>query len=512
VKASDAAAASRANVALLPLVTVAGLVATFLTANVLSVGDFAVYAVAIAIRLTIQYLADLGLGAASTLAFSRLHHAGGRAAALRLYRRFLGARLLLVAAVAAVVVVAPVGLADALGVVDDRTEFLLFCVAIALLEISGTLGYYALIAVYAHRAANAAQLAASVLQPVLVIAAAASGAGLEGILLAIVLAAAVRSLGWNLAAVRRLRAIAERTPDTSGLARRLAGATAASVSGKAAAWLHSRSFVTLAAAGSRPPQEIGAFALAHDVAAQVLSAATIPLTGLLLPTFARAADDPARTEAVYRRALRLAALLVLPPTALLAACGPALVDVLLGDRFPGVLALGAVLLPALALETVLALPANNLALAHEALTRQYVVLRLAVAALAVAYLALVGHPIIVAVAYMASVRLLATLALHALIARRTGLRIEGAWFGRWLALNAAAGAAGATTAAAFDAPAAGIAAALACTVLVLGAGVRPVGALRRADVDFVVGVTPQLAVVARAARPFVTTAHGEGRG
>jgi O-antigen/teichoic acid export membrane protein len=75
-------------------VAVLSFAAGIVVARSLPLEDFAVYAIAIAFRGTIQLLADLGTGAASSRAFAQLEQHDARAQAARLFRRLAGVRLL----------------------------------------------------------------------------------------------------------------------------------------------------------------------------------------------------------------------------------------------------------------------------------------------------------------------------------------------------------------------------------------------------------------------------------
>jgi O-antigen/teichoic acid export membrane protein len=78
------AQAVRSNAVMFPLIGAVGFAANIAVARSLSTALFALYAAAVAVRGTLQFLADLGTGQASSRAFADLERFGGRASAWRL--------------------------------------------------------------------------------------------------------------------------------------------------------------------------------------------------------------------------------------------------------------------------------------------------------------------------------------------------------------------------------------------------------------------------------------------
>src|SRR5215207_4423297 len=87
-----ATAAARSNLALSPLIGLAGLLSSIVVVRALAPDLFALYALAIALRGTVQFLADMGTGAASTRLFAELQQRGARAQALQVYSRLAAVR------------------------------------------------------------------------------------------------------------------------------------------------------------------------------------------------------------------------------------------------------------------------------------------------------------------------------------------------------------------------------------------------------------------------------------
>ena len=487
----SATGAARANILLLPIVAIAGVASVIVLARVLTVAEFALYAIAIAIRVTMQYLVDLGTGSAASRLFAELHAMGARRQAIQLYWRLLIGRGLLVALIAAVIVAFPGPAGDVLSVEDHATVFLAFAIGIAVVEIAGLLAFYVLSALYAQRASNTVSLMSGVLQPVLVSAAALAGWGIEGILGAVLISATFRSGGFITLAFLRLRAMPE-SGETHGQVREtLTRVTVASMVSKAAAWLHSRPFLTLLAASQRPRAELAAFALVHDICQQSLTAATAPASGIVLPAFSRAGSDPVRQRALFRMIGRLTALLVWPVTAALVVLAADAVPLALGERYADAVDFAYLIAPALALEITLAMPSNGFALTHDDLLRPFVVIRVVAIVAALAYVALSPGPLIVAAAWMMFVRVAGGLAVTIMIAVRTGVTADGRSLARLAAVTVVAAGAGGLMAELVTGHLAAITAAGTVMVLVYLGGLRALRALHPDDVAAVIRVLPR---------------------
>jgi O-antigen/teichoic acid export membrane protein len=492
---SGAASAARANLVLVPLASATGLAATVVVSHLLAIAEVGLYAIAIGVRTAVQYFADLGTGSASVRLFAEMHEYGAREQALALYRRLLLARVSVVAVIGITILVIPHTVSHALGLRGDEHYFLVFTGAIAAAEMTATLGYYALTALYAQKAANVVTLVAGVAQPTLVIAAAVLDLGLPGILTAVFLTSALRAISWNTLAVRRLRRMPAGDGRLPHVRRTLTTVSAASVTWKAGVWLNSRSFLSLLAAGTRGRAEIASFGLANDLVQQGLSVLVAPVSGVLLPLLARSKADAARTRRIFEAVGRLVALVFLPWTALLLILAPVLVPLVLGSRYPDALTYTYLLAPAFALEFMLTVPAQPLVLADDRLVRPFLVLRVATVLAAAAYLLQAHVALVVVVAYMVAVRIIATVALHVIIHRRVGLSLDWAWTGRFALVVATAAGIGLLLRAAVTGT---IAQVVLCTleiVVVCALGLRAFRLLRADDRAIVTRVVPPAARV-----------------
>ncbi len=455
--------AARSNLATYPLIVAAGFVSTVVVARTLPIADFAVFALALAVRGSVQFISDLGTGAAASRMFAELRARSARGEAQWLYRRLVAARVALWACLAGALVIAPDAASGLLRLGEDRDPFLTFVGVIALTETIGALGYYVLIAVHAQAIPNRVTLGATVAQPALVIAASLSGSGLPGLLAALAAISAVRMLILASLASRAIRAFEEGGPsDGRGSLLQAFGATAvASTAGKIGTWLHSRQFVSFIAVATQPRAAFAAYALAHDFAQQTLTAASAPVTGIPLPYFASIRDE-ARLADEFRRMMRAASLMVLPVAGVLTGLLPSLVAVLFGSKFAAAVPYGYLLVPTLAIEMVLILPAANLMLARDELLRPYLRIKLATIVGAAVYFLLDGVSLLAIAAAMVAIRLLAAAAMQLSVRRRLRVTIDLGHLTRVLAFGCLLSGTCALTAAALpgwlvDLPAAAVA-------------------------------------------------------
>jgi O-antigen/teichoic acid export membrane protein len=440
--AERAVAAARSNVVMYPLIALAAVVSSIVIARTLPLSQFALYAVALAVRGTAQLLADLGTGAASQRHFAELESLGARAQARGMFGRLAAARAAAAVVLAIAVAVARDPIADALELAPGERDFLAFAVVIGALEIVAGLGYYALSGTFRQARINQVTLAQGVAQPLAVVLAVALDLGLDGVLAAVVLGSAVRATGLTGSAVMWLRTMPDTGAHRPGLARSYADVAAAAVVGKLSTWAHTRQAVTLIVAASTSRPQLAIFSLAYDFAHQVLIAATSPVSGLVLPLFA-AERDPERRRAIVSRTTRGLALLVLPVATILVVASPALMPLLFGDDYADAWHYMAIVVPLAAVDLVLTTPATGLMLAHDRLVRAYLRIRAVALAGVLAYPLLGGSDLLIVTAVMMGFRIAAALALHVVVRREAGAAGESAWLVRMTATCLAAASGGA---------------------------------------------------------------------
>jgi O-antigen/teichoic acid export membrane protein len=221
-----------------------------------------------------------------------------------------------------------------------------------------------------------------------------------------------------------------------------------------------------------------------------MSLAAAPASGILLPAFARAETDRARTRRVFQTTARLAGLAAFPLAAALFVTAGDLIPLLFGGRYAGAADYVRLLSFALALELMLMLPSNALALTNAAVLRPYVAVRIAVLVLGGAYVLLDDVDLLWMAAWMIGVRLASVAGLHVIIARRTGIRLEYRWIARLVAATAASTITGAATAAVISARPASALAAGAVLLATFAVALRVAGLLRPDDLALLRRIVP----------------------
>jgi O-antigen/teichoic acid export membrane protein len=482
--------ATRSNTVTYPLIVAAGLVASVVAARVLSLREFALYAVAISLRGTMQLLADLGAGSAAARVFAELNVMGGRHQALVLFRRLMTIRLAIVAVFGLALAVLPHELSTVLGLTRSERYFLFFVAAIAVTEALAVLGYYVLTAVYAQRLINRVTLGASCVQPAVIVLSAGLGIGLPGVLAAVMAASLVRATFLTGGALRRLRAFEDSGRPVMRLGRTYATVTAASMVGKASAWLHSRQFLTLLGAATQPRAAVASFALAYDSSQQVLMAAMAPTNGVALPLFSSKATAPGELRQTFRAVTRATSLLALPTAGLLLALMPSAIPVIFGEKFTGAIPYGYILIPGLALELALGSPITSFMLAQDRLLRPYMIVKGLTLGAGVLYLALMHLALIALVGVMVGCRLGSTAALHLVVRRRTGTTLDATHFGETMLMTTAGWLAGWTASTVVPGRIVDLVAVPFVVGLVYLTAIRHTGVLRSDDAELAVRVFP----------------------
>jgi O-antigen/teichoic acid export membrane protein len=438
-----AARAARSNVLLTPVIAVAGLTTSIVVVRTLSPAVFALYALALALRGGIQFVADLGFGGASSRTFAELHESGARSQAQRVFLRLAAIRAATMICLATVVAAVPGVFADLFNLHSGERYFLVFLVVIGTGEIAGGLGYYVLSGTLHHGTINKIALAQAATQPLLIIGAVASGFGLPGILGALAAGSILRAAALTVAALRVIRRIEDRGVVVEGMAATYTRVASASIVGKAAAVLHSRQVVTPIAFSAVARPQVAVFSVVYDWVHQLLTLASAPLYALLLPIFSAQRRDERFLRDFFRLVTRSLSLVVFPTAAILLAVFPSMAAVLLPSSYAGdqgtAVAFAAIFVPFVAIEFVLSGPATSLMLAHESFAGAYRAIKLVTAFCAVVYFATAGIDLLVVAGIMMAVRTSSALALHVELHNRLGLRIELAWIIRVIVASAVSG-------------------------------------------------------------------------
>jgi O-antigen/teichoic acid export membrane protein len=446
-----AARAARSNLVLSPVIALTGLASSIVVVRALSPGAFALYALAIALRGGIQFVADIGFGGASARAFAEFQQHGARGQAQRVYTRLAVIRAGIVIALAAAVALAPNWFSEAINLKTHERYFLLFLVVIAASEIAGGLGFYVLTGTLNHSTINKVLLAQSIVQPPLVITAAFAGLGLSGILAAVVLGSLFRAVALTGGSTRAIRRIEDRGAEIEGIAASYMQVASASTVGKVAGVLHSRQVVIPIVFSAVARSQVAVFSVAYDWVQQLLTVVSGPLYSLLLPVFSAQRRDDEFVRRFFQFATRSLALVVFPTAAVLLAVFPSMAAVVLpgaySHEYAKATAFAYVFIPCIALEIVLSGPATALMLAHEGLASPYRNVKLVTAALAAVYVVTAGIDLLVVAGFMMAIRLASVFALHAELQRRLGLHVKVSWLARAVAASLISAASAAAVAA-----------------------------------------------------------------
>lgn len=436
-----AARAGRSNLVMTPLVMLAGFGATVAVARVLPPSTFALYAAVLAFRGLMGYLGDLGAGTASNRLFAQLAERRSGRQARRAFWWLTAIRLPFVLALVLVIALFPGGIADAVGL-GHNERFLLWLVAvIGAAEALGSLGYYALSGTFNHRTINRVTLAAGLIQPAAIIAAAVGGAALDGIVAGVALGSVVKSAGFCSAAVLALRRIPDTGEEVSEIRRVYARVAGSSFVGKLAGVVHQRQALTFVGLSAFSRTEVAAFALAYDFALQVLATLSAPVYSLLVPGLTAVKDDRERTERVFSLITRLLAQVVGPIAVLVAVTFPTLVAVLFGEGHHRAIAFGLIFLPTFGLEVILSGPATALLLADENLAHAYRRVKAWTLAAAVLYIPVATWSLLATAGLMMAIRVGSAVAMHWTVRSSTGITAGGRWTVAWVGTLLAGGAA-----------------------------------------------------------------------
>jgi hypothetical protein len=437
--------ASRSNLILLPAIGACSFLAGIAVARTLPVSEFAVYALALALRGTVQFLSDLGTGAASARVFAQLEAAGRRASALWLYVRLGAARVVAASLLATAAFLAADAALDYLGLPESARAALGCLVVMGAAEILSGLGTYVLTGTLRQRWLNFVLLGYNVVQPALVIAAALTGLGLTGVLAALAVASVGKAAALHVGATRVIRGMGVDGESSEGLARSFTLTAAAASVGKVAAWLHSRpalSFLMLPAAGRA---DFANFALGYDLSHQVMAFAASPAGNVLPAIAAKVTGNSAR----LRRALRPVIVSLLIGSGgvavVVSVALPHVDGVIYGSQYEHIGGYVAMLMPALVLEVALATPATAVLLADDRLLGRFAVIRLVELAAAGLYVLVGLDHLLAATAVMSGVRAATAIVLLVAAERALGSLLPDGWLARFCVTVGSAAAIGAAS-------------------------------------------------------------------
>jgi O-antigen/teichoic acid export membrane protein len=479
--------AARSTIVLTPLIALVGLIGNVFVLRALSPSDYALFATALAIRVAIQFLVDMGTGTATSRAFAEFDVAGKRPQARTFFARLMTARVGAVAVVAIAVALLPGLAADALGLHDNESSFLVFMVLVSSCEIISGLGTPVLMGTYGQPRLNKISLVQSGAQSVLVIGAAAAGLGLDGILAALVVSSVLKAVLVNGYAWVAISHIADAGHPHEPLGRTFARVATSSLIGKLAGFALSRPPMTLIAVGSVPRPQVAVFSVGYDFAHQVLLLASAPLYSLLMPSFSGRPFEETRT--LFRTCTRSLAIAMLPAAAVLLATWPALVDVIFGTKYHDTSTYAAIIVPLLALEITLNGPPTALMLTSDRLVGRYLTIKLVTLLAAAIPLWLSREDLLAATACMMGLRVASALALQ-VVARRAGVDVQGPWLLRLALCSAAAWAAGTAAAAAVPNEVADLVVGPGVAILTVLALIRAARLFNDADAEVVARVVP----------------------
>jgi len=421
-----------------PLLLLTGLAATVMVARTLTPVEFAFYATVISLRSLMGYLGDFGTGTAAGRMFAQLQaRRAGRQARL-LFSRLLLLRAPLLALVGGVLLAFPDSISAALKLTSDERQMLPLLAAIAALEMLGPLGSYALSGTFQHADRNRVALAAGIVQPVAIVVVGLIGAGLQGVVIAVLLGSLVRTGGYLLLGLRAIKSIDRSGPPVAELAGTYIRVASTAVVGKLAALVHQRQILTFVGLSAFGRVDLAAFALAYDFAQQALTAVASPVLSLLTPSLSAVSGNRAVTEQAYVFLTRLLAVAVLPLGFTLAAVMPTLVPSVFGADFVHAQLYGFIFLPAFALEIVLLSPATALMLADDKLLSTFRHVKYWTIAAAILYLPAIAWSLAAAAALMMTIRVLSAARTQQLVRRETGMSAFAGWLAPVIATTAGA--------------------------------------------------------------------------
>lgn len=338
------------NIGLIPLQAAAALAGSIVVARALTRQEFTHYGLATAAVTSLLLLTDLGLTALVNRRAPELRAAGSVALAGLLKRTALTRTVAL--AVCALLLAGARAAGHGGALVPFGPAGLLLILAIAWLLGLSRLEEYLLSGVLDRRRSGIARLVAGVAQPTLVAAAALSGTGVDGILVALLVAALIELATFHLFCRPYLSAHsgAESRRWTAAESARFA---AVAYLEKVASYVTSAPFVVLLLAGFGRSDEVAPFVVAGELTARAVGMLALPMAGLALPLLATVdVRNSGGLGTALRLLMSLLCLLALPVGALLTVLAEPTVTVLYSSRFRDAAPLVSWLTPFLFLEYV----------------------------------------------------------------------------------------------------------------------------------------------------------------
>src|SRR5215211_2986811 len=425
--AGRALRATRSNLLTFPLLAICAFAAGIVVARILSVPEFGVYALALALRGTVQFLADLGTGTASARAFAQLESAGRRASAVRLYRRLALARGSAALLVAIGSVLAADQILDYLDLGSDQHQVLWWLVVMGVAEIVGGLGVYVLTGTLGQRWLNRVLLLSGVAQPLLVISAALAGLGLTGVLAALAVTSIGKAVALHVGAVRSLQRLQSHGEDGSSLAGSLVRTAGAASVGKLASWVHTRAALSLFLLPAAGSAEFAVFALGYDLAHQLMALVAAPAGNVVPAVVAKTTGDRERLRRIISPVISFLLTAATGYGLAVALAIPVLDGPLYGVPYADIGRYVSVLVPALVAELALATPATAILLADDRLLRRFTIVRALELGLLVLYPIAGFERLIEVTAIMSAVRCGTAVALIAIAQASVGRLLPTAW-------------------------------------------------------------------------------------
>ncbi|MCC6626655.1 MAG: oligosaccharide flippase family protein [Chloroflexi bacterium] len=361
--------------ALLPLRIVLGSLASLVLFNAISKEEYGVIVLVTSLAGLLGTWIDMGVERSLPKFYPEVERDAGRPGLLRFMREIALFKL----AVVALLVVGMVLARDwffgfwasrtsdqvALAQLEEH-RWMLFGALVALLVLGAIFDVLmqVLVAFFRQMEFNLINMAASLLQPLLIVGAVVLGLGLPGLLTALVLVPlAAIVMAWS----STRRAIASATGPATGRLRsdfthRLASYSLTNYGQQLASMVHSFSFAVLFVGGLAAAAE---FKFGYYLPSQVLQILFAPFSGLQVPLFARLREQhgPEQTQAVYSQLSRALLLLFCPAALGLAVLAPNLTNIL-APQYSAAAPVAALLALCLFGGSLLAV-ARNLVMVHE---------------------------------------------------------------------------------------------------------------------------------------------------
>lgn len=325
------------NVLLVPVNAASSLAGTVVVAWVLPLETFGLYNIFLALCGSLSFFGEFGLDTGVVRYFQVVRDAHGRSG----LRRFL----LLTAAVVALLGVLIVAGLNIFGGylfellrIEARDRFLLLYASLYVaVRLASVVPRSVLVSCFEQKRANLYDLAESVVKLALILAAAASGTGIRGIIWALI-AAGLLKVGLQAGATARLVASVPRREEAAyGAAEfkkflRFSGSIYLQ---NVLNYPYSFYAFTLMLSTSLSREAIAVFSLAANVVERINTLLNIPLRGVLMPTFNEvfSRDDQGSKQRVFSYTLNAMLVLYLMVTVGVLAFSPEVVPLLYSAKF-----------------------------------------------------------------------------------------------------------------------------------------------------------------------------------